>query len=90
MKKLALLFIPIFFGILILQGCQSDKHHHAKHIELEGLSHTIWTDKTELFVEFDPLIMGEETFFAAHFSKMSDFKSSSGSPSVAILPLSRT
>jgi len=32
------------------------------------LNHTIWTDKTELFVEFPALIVGNGSKFAAHFT----------------------
>mgnify|MGYP000692882832 CR=1 FL=1 len=34
----------------------------------------IWTKKSELFVEFPPLIVGKKSRFAAHFSDMSNFK----------------
>jgi len=34
----------------------------------------VWTDNTELFVEFNPLIVGEVSSFAAHFSEMKHFK----------------
>jgi len=48
---------------------------HAPHgPELEPLSFTIWTGKSELFVEFPPLIVGQESRFAAHFSEMTNFK----------------
>ena len=36
--------------------------------EIPRLSHTIWTDKTELFVEFPALIVGNPSKFAAHFT----------------------
>lgn len=36
--------------------------------------HTIWTDKTELFVEYDAFVVGELSTFAAHFTDMRDFK----------------
>ena len=36
--------------------------------EIPRLSHTIWTDKTELFVEFPALIVGNASRFAAHFT----------------------
>lgn len=55
-------------------GCQgAEKELEDSEDELV-LSHTIWTDKTELFVEFQPLIVGKETRFAAHFSEMKHFK----------------
>ncbi|TXD84471.1 efflux RND transporter periplasmic adaptor subunit [Subsaximicrobium wynnwilliamsii] len=36
--------------------------------EIPRLSHTIWTDKTESFVEFPALIVGSPSRFAAHFT----------------------
>lgn len=39
--------------------------HHAE-AELPGQSVTVWTDRTELFMEYKPLIVGKETGFAAH------------------------
>ena len=36
--------------------------------EIPRLDHTIWTDKTELFVEFPALIVGNPSRFAAHFT----------------------
>jgi RND family efflux transporter MFP subunit len=36
--------------------------------EIPRLDHTIWTDKTELFVEFPALIVGNGSKFAAHFT----------------------
>jgi RND family efflux transporter MFP subunit len=36
--------------------------------EMPRLSHTIWTDKTELFVEFPALVVGNPSRFAAHFT----------------------
>ena len=34
--------------------------------ELPGQSVTVWSDKTELFMEYKPLIVGQEARFAAH------------------------
>lgn len=50
-----------------------DAHAHnedGSHVgeEIPRLSHTIWTDKTELFVEFPALIVGNPSRFAAHFT----------------------
>lgn len=33
-----------------------------------------WTDKTELFVEFPPLVVGRESPFAAHFTDLTTFQ----------------
>jgi membrane fusion protein, heavy metal efflux system len=46
-------------------------HEHSHEHESDGpepLSYTIYTDKTELFVEFKPLVVGSKSNFAAHFT----------------------
>lgn len=81
MKNLTYLFI----FILSLSACHShshDDHDHAhdgegNHNEEDGkpsLVKTIWTSKTELFVEFPALIVGEESRFAAHFTILDNHK----------------
>ncbi|MBK8339823.1 MAG: hypothetical protein IPK99_07410 [Flavobacteriales bacterium] len=42
-------------------------HHSAD--DLEPLAYTVYTDSAELFVEFKPLIVGQESRFAAHFTR---------------------
>ena len=64
----------------ILFGCTEKSEHthreggHTHGSELEAISHTIWTTKSELFVEYKPLIVGEVSKFAAHFTEMQHFK----------------
>jgi RND family efflux transporter MFP subunit len=36
------------------------------------LSYTLYSDRTELFVEFEPLVVGTERRFAAHFTAIGD------------------
>ena len=58
-----------------LFGCKEDGNHSKNHPpSTVSVSHTIWTDKTELFVEFNALIAGKKNQFAAHFSEMKHFK----------------
>lgn len=64
---------------IILFGCNhshDDGHGHdhgeAEESELEALAYTLYSDKTELFVEFKPLVVGAETRFAAHFTMLGD------------------
>ena len=42
--------------------------HHAGE-ELQSVAYTVYTDSIELFVEFKPLIVGQESRFAAHFTR---------------------
>ena len=70
--------------LLFMVGCghdhgegthaHGDETHAAHEPELEPLSFTIWTKKSELFVEFPPLVVGSTSRFAAHFSEMKGFK----------------
>ncbi len=41
---------------------------------LEPLSITVFTNKVELFAEFRPFIIGQETAFAAHLNDLKEFK----------------
>lgn len=68
--------LTLILTILLLSACGDSKSGNEtdEHQEERALSYTVWTDKSELFVEFKPLIVGEETRFAAHFSEMQNFK----------------
>ena len=65
---------------LILASCQAkeeeDHAHNANggHVEeaaeIPTLDATVWTDKTELFVEYPALVVGATSRFAAHFTIM--------------------
>lgn len=72
-------------GLLVLMSGCTHEHGESSHThgdethaphgeELQPLAFTIWTKKSELFVEFPPLIIGKESRFAAHFSEMVNFK----------------
>lgn len=53
--------------------------------ELPGQSVTTWAQRTELFMEYQPLIVGKETRFAAHVTEMPSFKAvTAGSASVTV------
>lgn len=42
--------------------------------ELEALAVTRWTDKTELFAEYPPLVVGQTSRFAIHLTRLDSFK----------------
>lgn len=81
MKYLSLLLTAFIF---IDIGCNShhmegdhahdDSGNHITSSEptLDALVYTIYTDKIELFVEFKPLVVGQESRFAAHFTALGD------------------
>jgi cobalt-zinc-cadmium efflux system membrane fusion protein len=45
----------------------------ASQSEREALAYTNYTDSSELFVEFKALVVGEESPFAAHLTRLADF-----------------
>lgn len=64
------------FAALALAGCASACRSQAKPAESHTptLDVTNWTNKTELFMEYPPLVAGKTTLFAVHLTKMGDFK----------------
>lgn len=72
----------------LLAACGENDHEHAEDgghptaaeaeadhghgAGTEKLTH--FTERTELFVEFPPLVVGEQSAFAAHLTHLSDFK----------------
>jgi membrane fusion protein, heavy metal efflux system len=68
--------------MLALAGCgdsptaeEAHGHAHEAAAGPEPLSYTVYTDQTELFVEFKPLIVGQTSSFAAHLTRLgSSFK----------------
>ncbi len=94
----AIISIVIVAGLLA--SCNNDIHEHAsaEHGHLHGdethagvapepLAYTLYTDKTELFVEFKPLIVGKTSKFAAHFTQLGEnFKAvTEGSVTVSLI-----
>ena len=67
------IFIVLAFLALSCNDKAEDAHAHnadGSHVgeDIPRTDYTIWTDKTELFVEFPALIVGSPSRFAAHFT----------------------
>jgi RND family efflux transporter MFP subunit len=67
------IIIVLAFLAMSCNNKAEDAHAHnadGSHLgeDIPRLDHTIWTDKTELFVEFPALIVGNPSRFAAHFT----------------------
>jgi RND family efflux transporter MFP subunit len=62
-----LLPLAVFFG------CENRDEAVTKE-KHGGSSVTLWTEKTELFLEHPALIVGQEAAFAVHLSDLKDFK----------------
>ena len=55
--------------------------------EAPTLDVTSWTDKTELFMEYPPLVAGQEALFAVHLTRLSDFSAmTAGRPRLEFTP----
>jgi hypothetical protein len=60
--------------LLLLAACNHPHSHDEEGSAGDSVSITKWTGKTELFVEFAPLLVGKETPFAAHLTDLATFK----------------
>ncbi len=65
-----------FAFLFVLFGCKqnpTDEHGHEHETgSLEPLAYTLYSDKTELFVEFKPLTVGSTSKFATHLTLLGD------------------
>ncbi len=88
-------YIIVLFSLLVF-SCQSTEDHGHPHDENGGHSqvsegkptvdYTVWTDQTELFVEFPALVVGETSRFAAHFTVLNGHQSvKEGSVTVSLI-----
>lgn len=81
------LLVGLLIGVIVA-GCDRSEHgheHEGHDTEPHGHAHdasdalpgqavTIWTEKTELFMEYRPLTVGQETAFAAHVTAIPSFR----------------
>ena len=75
--------------LVLASACDHDHPHPhddaPAQAEPEPHAITDWTDETELFVEFDPLVVGNPTKFAAHFTWLDGFRPASEGQAVVVL-----
>lgn len=55
-------------------GCQRPEPAPEPADQIEPLSVTRWTGKTELFAEYPPLVVGQTSRFAIHLTRLDTFK----------------
>jgi RND family efflux transporter MFP subunit len=66
-------------------GCR--KQSAAPGHETPTLDVTSWTQTSELFMEYPPLVAGKSARFAVHLTRLDDFKAlNAGKPSVSFTP----
>ena len=66
----------ILLSAMLLLSCENQKKNStASEVEsIPAKSITLWTDITELFVEFPALVVGENSRFTAHFTVLDKHK----------------
>ncbi len=66
-------YLIVLFAFCFLAACKNNHSHtEEKKEELEALAYTLYTAKSELFVEFKPLVVGQTSKFAAHLTKLGE------------------
>jgi membrane fusion protein, heavy metal efflux system len=55
-------------------ACNRPASPEAETDQPPALSVTRWTERTELFAEYPPLVVGETSRFAIHLTRLADFK----------------
>jgi membrane fusion protein, heavy metal efflux system len=75
------------FLVTLSSGSACRKQAAADKAEPPTLDVTHWTDKTELFMEYPPLVTGNSVRFAVHLTKLDDFRAlNAGRPSAEFTP----
>lgn len=65
----------IFLALILLTACTEQNTGVGNQApKPKAYDFTSYSDKTELFVEFRALTVGQASMFAAHFSRLSDFQ----------------
>jgi RND family efflux transporter MFP subunit len=68
-------------------GCGRDAAEPEEEVPTLDVTH--WTDKTELFMEFPPLVAGQTALYAVHLTRLSDFSAmTEGRPRIEFTPAS--
>jgi hypothetical protein len=62
----------VLAGAIAVSGC--GQRSAPSEAALPTLNVTHWTDTTELFMEYPPLIAARPALFAVHLTKLADFK----------------
>jgi len=74
-------------GFVTAIACGGGAGVVAPEVEVPTLDVTAWTDKTELFMEYPPLVGGQTALFAVHLTRLSDFSAmTTGRPRLEFMP----
>ena len=81
-RKLAIFTMLLTSGYAF--GCV--RHRDEPKHETATLNVTHWTEQSELFMEYPPLVAGQPALFAVHLTKLDDFKAlNAGTPSIEFM-----
>lgn len=69
----AKIYLSLIIILVVFIGCKQENHHNDD-ISIETVSSTMFGNHTELFVEYNPLIVGTESNFLSHFNDLQNFK----------------
>lgn len=65
----------ILIGMLVLFGCSSYEHEPDTTEQAVAIvTVTQWTDKMEIFMEYETAVVGEEIKFITHLTTLADFQ----------------
>ena len=83
--------MPLVFTLFVvastLPGCATSNRNNQASEEPVTLNVTSWTPRTELYMEYPPLVTNEQARFAVHLTTLNDFKAlNAGRPSVEMVP----
>jgi len=81
----------LFAAALVALAVTGCARHDASVVDAEAelptLAVTRWTEKTELFMEYPPLVAGQTALYAVHLTRLSDFSAmTSGRPHLEFMP----
>lgn len=86
MTRRSSLVVALILPVALAIGCRPTAAPATK-AEPPTLDVTHWTDKTELFMEYPPLVAGHAARFAVHLTTLPDFKAlNAGRPRVEFTP----
>ena len=66
------IYASLGLTVVLLTSCQ--QHTSTEEEHEQSISITKWTTKTELFVEFSPFVVGQETPLAVHLTDLNTFQ----------------
>ena len=63
----------LLFAVVGVTACGRSAPNQRAEAEMPTLDVTHWTEQTELFMEYPPLVTGRSALFAVHLTKLDRF-----------------